>query len=426
MPRRPSFILRARVVLPVARPPLDNGAVLISGRRIEAVGPWSDLRREPSLPVVDLGACALLPGLINAHCHLDYTDMAGMVPASRWFTDWIKSITALKAEWSFTEYAQSWLNGARMLLRHGVTTVADIEAVPELLPEVWQSTPLRVFSFLEMTGVKSRRAPRSILKDALETIRSLPTARGGAGLSPHALYSTPPELQRLSFDTCRKRGWRMTTHIAESTEEFDMFTRATGPMHDWLARNQRDMSDCGRGTPVQQLYRLGALGPHTLAVHANCLGPGDAALFADAQSSVAHCPRSHRFFGHPGFPFADLQAAGVNVCLGTDSLASVARRSGYAPQLDMFAEMQSFASTHPQVSPESILALATVNGAHALGLAGQLGEITPGALADLIAVPFEGATDQACEAVLHHAGSVSASLIDGEWAIPPQGFGQRV
>ena len=103
------------------------------------------------------GEVVLLPGLVNAHCHLDYTDMAGELPPPRTFTDWIPLITAAKTAWGYSDYARSWLRGAHMLLRNGTTTVADIEAMPDLLPELWDATPLRVFSFLEMTGIRARR-----------------------------------------------------------------------------------------------------------------------------------------------------------------------------------------------------------------------------------------------------------------------------
>jgi cytosine/adenosine deaminase-related metal-dependent hydrolase len=162
------MILRARSVLPVARPPIDDGLVFVAQGVIRAAGPRKDLHPHLAGREDDLGAVTLLPGLINAHCHLDYTDMAGMIPPPHSFTDWIKSITALKAEWSYTEFADSWLQGARMLLRSGITTVGDVEAAPELLPDVWPATPLRVRSFLEMTGVRSRRQPRQILQEALD------------------------------------------------------------------------------------------------------------------------------------------------------------------------------------------------------------------------------------------------------------------
>ena len=100
--------------------------------------------------MVDLGDVILLPGLVNAHCHLDYTDMAGLLPPPKTFTDWLHLMISAKAQWRYAEYARSWLNGARMLLQTGTTTVADIEVVPDLLPEVWDATPLRVFSFLKL------------------------------------------------------------------------------------------------------------------------------------------------------------------------------------------------------------------------------------------------------------------------------------
>src|SRR5690349_13548109 len=142
--RNSSLLLRARVVVPMTRPPIMDGAVLIKGKRIADVGRWRDLRNEHANNLIDLGEVALIPGLVNAHCHLDYTDMAGQLLPPRVFTDWLKLILVTKASWSQADYAQSWRHGAAMLLRTGTTTVADIETVPELLPEAWRSTPLRV------------------------------------------------------------------------------------------------------------------------------------------------------------------------------------------------------------------------------------------------------------------------------------------
>jgi cytosine/adenosine deaminase-related metal-dependent hydrolase len=109
----------------------------------------------------------------------------------------------------------------------------------------------------------------------------------------------------------------------------------------------------------------------------------------------------------------------VNVCLGTDSLATVYKKPKQTVELNMFAEMQAFSSAHPQVSPETILEMATVHGARALEMKGQCGEISEKALADLIAIPFKGKVGEASEAAVHHRGDVMASLIDGEWAIEP-------
>ena len=151
------IILRARTILPVSGPPIADGAIVVSLRRIRAIDRWRNLRSHLSGKASDLGDVLLLPGLVNAHCHLDYTHMAGLIPPMRSFTNWIRSITAIKSEWSDADFAASWLDGAQMLLQSGTTTVADIEAIPSLLPAAWKETPLRVLSFLEMIGVRRPR-----------------------------------------------------------------------------------------------------------------------------------------------------------------------------------------------------------------------------------------------------------------------------
>ena len=413
------MILRARVILPVSAPPIEDGAILISGNKIRNVAPFRDLRPPAREKILDLGEVILLPGLVNSHCHLDYTDMAGELPPPKIFTDWIGSITAAKTAWSYSDYAHSWLRGAHQLLKTGVTTVADIEAIPDLLPEVWNATPLRIFSFFEMTGILSRRRPADIIAEAVEKIDSLRHPRNRAMLSPHAPYSTLPELLRRTATAARKRKWRVSTHIAESEQEFEMFQNAGGKMHDWLARNGRDNSDCRRGSPVAHFARNKLLGENVLAIHVNYLARGDATLLAKNKTHVVHCPRSHDYFKHAKFERERLANAGVNLCLGTDSLATTRKTGRQKPELDLFAEMRLLAERDLTVSPVEILHMATVNGARALGLAGKIGELSKNAGADLIAVPFAGKIAGVHEALLQHSGSVSASMIDGQWAIPP-------
>ena len=413
------MILRARTILPVSRPPIENGAVVISENRIRAVGSWPDLQPHAAGEILDLGEVILLPGLVNAHCHLDYTDMAGLLPPPKKFTDWIPLMLAAKAEWSYTEYARSWLNGARMLLQTGTTTVADIEAAPELLPEMWDATPLRIFSFLEMTGVRSKRAPAEILGQALEKADSLAHPRCRAALSPHAPYSTSPELLRLCAETARERNLRIATHVAESEQEFEMFTGARGEMFHWLQRNGRDMGDCGRGSPVHHVGLAGLPGENFLAIHVNCLAPGDAELLGKRCVHVVHCPRSHEYFRHPPFPHRQLLGAGVNLCLGTDSLATVRKGGKEKIELNLFAEMQALAARNTGISSEDILKMATIAGAKALGMAGQIGELSENTFADLIVIPFSGKIADIFDTVVHHPSTVSASMIDGNWAIAP-------
>jgi len=413
------MILRAKIILPVTAPPIEDGAVFIAGNKIQSVTPWKDLRPHLRGKVRDLGEVILLPGLVNAHCHLDYTDMAGEISPPKTFTDWIAAMIAHKSGWSYSDYARSWLRGAHQLLKTGTTTVADIEVMPDLLPEVWDATPLRIFSFLEMTGIKSRRAPKEILREAVEMIDSLRHPRNRALLSPHAPYSTLPELLRLAARTAQKRKWPVSIHVAESAPEFEMFHDARGPMHEWLRRNDRDNSDCGHGSPVAHLARNQLLGENVLAIHVNYLARGDAGLLAKNKTHVVHCPRSHDYFRHAKFERERLVAAGVNLALGTDSLATTRKIGKNNPELDMFAEMRALAAANKSVSSETILRMATVNGARALGLAGKIGELSKNSFADLIALPFAGKISRAHEAVLAHTGQVAASMIEGRWAVPP-------
>jgi aminodeoxyfutalosine deaminase len=410
------MLLRARTVLPLCAPPIEDGAVLIRGERIEAVGRWKDLQDCAGDIVTDLGDATLLPGLINAHCHLDYTGMAGQLRPAKNFSDWIKGIVALKAAWSYTEFANSWVSGANMLLRSGTTTVVDVEAVPELLPDVTTSTPLRVISCLELLSVRGRQSALQLLETAVKTLQALPAET--CGLSPHAPYSTSPELLRAAAAMAHSHRWLLTTHVAESADEFEMYQRARGAMFDWL-KPQRDMNDCDGRSPVQHLARCDALGPNVLAVHANYLADGDAELLSRSGASLVHCPRSHAFFGHAELPLDKLAAAGVNICLGTDSMATMPRSRAEPLALSMFSELRTFVGRHPNASPQRVLEMATLNAAKAIGRAGELGAIASGACADLILVPLAAHRGDPHDAVLHCRNDVSASMIRGEWAVAP-------
>ncbi|MBI4661621.1 MAG: amidohydrolase family protein [Verrucomicrobia bacterium] len=410
------MILRARTIVPVAQPPIDDGVLCVSNSRITEVAKWTDVKPRAGREVLDLGEVLVMPGLVNAHCHLDYTEMRGQIPSPRSFPDWIKALLALKAQWTYSDYAQSWLHGAKMLVRRGVTCVGDIEAVPELLPEAWTSTPLRVLSFLEMTGVKARRPVREILSEAIEKIGTLAHPLCSTGLSPHAPYSTTAELLELAARTAHERRWRLCIHVAESLAEFDMFVHRRGPLYNWLKR-QRDMTDCGHGSPIQRLEQCGLLSKNLLAVHVNYLARGDAELLGRRGVSVAHCPRSHRYFGHAPFPQAELAACGVNICLGTDSLVSVTSARRQKPELDLFAEMRAFAGSAHDVSPETVVRMATVNGARALGMEGKAGELSSGAFADIIVLPARTDVASPYEAIVNQTGDVAASMINGTWVV---------
>jgi len=401
-------------------PPLEDGAVLVSQGRIQAVGPFDELRAHAgSAPVVDLGEVVLLPGYVNAHCHLDYTHLAGRLAPTKSFPDWIKSILMAKSEWGFSDYSASWIDGARQLVESGTTTVGNIESVPEILQDCRSATPLRVYSYLEMTGVRSARNPSTLLEETLQRVRCMRSNRGGMGLSPHAPYSTTPELLKMTAQKAREEGWRTTTHLAESQAEFDMFMYRRGPMFEWL-ETQRSMEDCGLGSPVQHLERCGLLGPNHLAVHVNYLWEGDLLRLAHSGAHVVHCPMSHSYFGHRRFPWQEMRESGITVAVGTDSLASTRTLRGRLPRLSLLQELRELLANDSTLTPFMALESVTIQGAKALGLSGLAGELSPGSWADLIAIPYKGSLESAPQAIVEYADPVMASLIDGEWVVKPQ------
>jgi cytosine/adenosine deaminase-related metal-dependent hydrolase len=412
------MLIRARLVLPVGTAPIENGFVRVERGRITGLGKW-EARTSARQKLEDLGEVILMPGLINAHCHLDYTCLAGHLPPPRSFSTWIQALVALKASLTPEELADSWRAGAEMLARTGTTTVADTEAYPELLPTAWESTRLRIISFREIIALRDDAAARAAVEQQIRSWRQLTSkCRRETGLSPHAPYTTTAAVLSWAKNAARARGWRLVTHVAESAEEWEMFQNRQGRMFDWL-KSQRKMSDCGERSPVQHLEHCGYLGEDVLAIHANYLGPGDVATLAQRRTHVVHCPRSHEYFGHSAFAYGELTKAGLNVCLGTDSLASVRKGTNQKVELNLFSEMQAFAAKHPEVDPGTVLKMATVNGARALGLGDRLGAIRAGMLADLIALPFAGPVRTGVVAAVNPVGPPARVMVGGKWIQPP-------
>jgi cytosine/adenosine deaminase-related metal-dependent hydrolase len=368
----------ADIVLPISSPPITRGAVRVEGSEIIAVGPASALPAQPGEEVTDLGASTLLPGLINAHCHLDFTRFKGALSPRQGFTEWIKTINALRRSFTTQDYIDAIAEGFEMLAQNGVTTVANIEAFSELLPHL-PVPPLRTWWFLELIDVRSRINEDETLLGALSFFEKHPEWLGGFGLSPHAPYTASVDLYRLARSCGEKYGMLSTTHIAESLEEHEMFSHARGPLYDFLAGLGRDNSDCGQGSALSHLVEHGVIGRNCIIAHLNYLQDYDYELVARSGASVVHCPKCHTYFGHAPFPLKALRGYGVNVCLGTDSLAS-------NNTLDMRSEMREVRALHG-LGDREVLEMVLLNGAHALGQAGKLGRISPGSVADLVAFP---------------------------------------
>ena len=336
--------------------PIENGAVEVTGETITRVGRWEEFRGGSRAEILDLGERVLLPGLVNAHCHFDYTMLRGVIPAPTSFTAWIKEINRHKAGFTPADYVGAIRAGAAEAAASGTTTVANLEAFPDLIEEVGE-LPLRVWWLAEMIDVRGEVSAEEKLAEAE---RGRP-GRGGIGLAPHAPFTASAKLYAETAQLAAERGIPVTTHLAESVEETAMFRDGRGPLFDFLRELGRPMEDCGRATSLALLLKQGVLSERWLVAHLNELSSGDRELLAGApRFHVVHCPRSHAYFGHARFDWATWRALGFNLCLGTDSLASNA-------DLDLFAEMRQLRKAEPALSADEILKMATVNGAAALG-----------------------------------------------------------
>ena len=248
--------------------PIDNGAMAVSENRVVDVGKFGDIKTPNAGEIMDLGEQALLPGLINAHCHLDYTCLRGKISPQRSFTDWIRAINAEKATLSPNDYLASIDDGLAEARRFGTTTIANLTAFPELIPQI--RAQLRTWWFAELIDIRAPERAKELVDRAIESLgRARPEpvlseAEGGApwGLAPHALFTASKDVYRRCEEIARREQILLTTHLAESREEMQMFQDASGPLYEFLKSIGRRMDDCGGETPLEQF--LGATGGRAL------------------------------------------------------------------------------------------------------------------------------------------------------------------
>jgi len=422
------MIVRARVVATMDGAPIKNGAIAISGDRIDDSPPGSSPSRAARLSrsasagsivdvgkfsevsarhsgekIIDLGEQALLPGLINAHCHLDYTCLRRKIPREKSFTDWIRAINAEKSKLSPEDYIVSINEGFVEAKQFGTTTIANLTAFPDLIRQ-FPDAPIRTWWFAELIDVRSPDRAKEFVAFAIESLKSAQNY----GLAPHALFTASKNL----YQRCQEAGKDvlLTTHLAESREEMEMFRDGSGPLYEFMENIGRDMSDCGHETALELF--VGASGGHArpkrwIVAHLNELTESDFELLEKMRTKfhVVHSPRSHDYFGHSPFQSERLRRLGFNICLGTDSLAS-------NDSLSLFAEMRAFQRSEPESSPEKIFKMVTVNAALALGQQNTLGRIRPGFRADLIAIPCREGRDLFGE-IAAFDGEVDWIMING-------------
>jgi 5-methylthioadenosine/S-adenosylhomocysteine deaminase len=370
---------------------VQHAAVLIGADgRIAAVGPDPEVPVPADADLENLGAAILFPGFVNVHTHLELTGFEEHAPREDpAFREWILNIRAVKARRSPEEFLGAARRGVRDCWSTGITTIADTGdsgSVIQALAELGGSG----ICYQEVFGPDPAQYPESMtgLEAAVSRLAPFATGRVRLGVSPHAPYTVSGPLYAAVAAWARARGLPMAVHVAESREESEFVTHRRGPFAEgWIKRgiplldhesHQPSSRSAVQPSPVEWLDSHGVLGPTTLCIHAIQLSPGDIALLARRNVPVAHCPLSNARHRHGAAPVSALRDAGIRVGLGTDSVASIGR-------LDCFAEARA-ARELGGFSAEAAVALATLEGARALGLEGETGSLTPGKWADLVAV----------------------------------------
>ena len=395
------MIIRARTIVPMVGDAIENGAVAVEGNKIAAVGRFDEIQRQKSGDLVDLGESVLLPGLINAHCHLDYTVLRGKILPCQSFADWIRAINAEKAKLSEQDYIDSINAGFDEVQRFGTTTIANLTVFPKLIAAIKE--PVRTWWFGELIDVRNPEQADEIVDEAVAYLSSA----SHWGLAPHAPFTGSARLYARCEEIAAQHNALLTTHLAESRDEMLMFRDGTGPTFDFLKSIGRPTDDCGRETPIARFLRTRTIDDRWIIAHMNELDSGDFDLLQTAPKfHIAHCPRSHRFFQHAPFALQRLRALGFNICLGSDSLASNS-------DLSLFAEMRELLRKHPSVSPMETLEMVTTNGAIALGQRDSIGCLTVGAYADMIALPVSD-VGEIFENIVAFSGDVPWMMVDGE------------
>ncbi|HEY7198216.1 MAG TPA: amidohydrolase family protein [Gaiellaceae bacterium] len=399
-----SSVYSADWVLPVGGPPVEHGAVAVEQGRIAAVGSVEELGEGERFE-----DAVILPGLVDAHSHLEYAVYAGFGDGLP-FDEWILVHMERKARIGWDEFVAIARVGATECLRSGITTIGDA-SFSGAAAIACAETGVRAIVYLEVFGrdsteLETRFAPNR------ERIEASLSDRVRLGVSPHAPYTCGPDLYRA----CAELGLPTITHVAESRAEVDWLATGTGTWEPFAA----DLPPPPGTTPVRHLAAEGLLRPGLVAAHCVKVDEEEIALLAEHGVAVAHCPRSNAILGCGIAPVADLLAAGVTVALGTDSPAST-------PSFDMFEELRcavyaarSRAERPDALSASQALELATLQAARALGLDDEVGSLAPGKRADLTIVSLAGSPYLPWEepaAAVVFGGSperVELTLVDGE------------
>jgi cytosine/adenosine deaminase-related metal-dependent hydrolase len=362
---------RAAWVLPISRPPMPDGVVTADRGRIVGV------EAQPSGPVEDLGRVAILPGLVNAHTHLELSWMRGEVPPASSMPDWASTLIA-RRQAAGQDATGPIVDAIAEARNSGTCLVGDISnSLASYAPLV--ASDLSAAIFHELIGF-STSDPDMVVALAEERLRALPaTPRLRPTLAPHAPYSVSPGL--FVAIARHAHGRPLSVHLGESRDEVHFLRDATGAWRELLEKLGAWVSAWSPPAcdPVSYLDRLGLVDSNLLAVHGVQMTDAELTRLASAGSTLATCPRSNQWTGAGVPPVARFYESGVRVAVGTDSLASV-------QNLNVFEELAEMRRLAPSVPAAAMLRSATLAGAEALGFDAELGSLDPGKQARMIAV----------------------------------------
>ena len=404
---------RARFVLADSNLLLQNAIIYVSSSgRISGIEPWNNSSVNPRVRVVDWGSAVIMPGMINAHAHLELTALHEKLTRFSSFTDWISQLISGRRLWTAEDFVVSAAKGARLSLASGTTLVGDITSSGV----GWKATMgnnLRRIVFEEVLALAPDQAGRAMLQLSPRFEQAAPNSLQVHGISPHAPYSVSAQLYTRAAELSRKRRMLMATHLAETRAEVEFLENGTGEFRDFLAAGGVLPNEWKppKLPPVQFLDSLGILGPLCVLIHCNYLDRESIRRIQEAKSSVVYCPRSHDFFGHEKHPVRLLLDAGINVALGTDSLASNS-------SLSMIDEMRFLFKKRKDLAPEEIFQMATRNGAAAFRYASVLGRLKHGYYADMtvLELPENLKPRQFLSQIMEGAGESIATIVQGQTA----------
>ena len=383
-------ILTASWVVPVAGAPLRDGRVAVGDGRIAWVGRAGDAG-EPKAPVRDLGPAILLPGLVNAHCHLELSHLAGRVPFGGGFVAWVEALVAARGSDDEASVRARAAQAIRDLEDRGTVAVGDVSNSLVHL-DLLGASRLSAVVFFELLAWDPARAAATLdwADRRLAGLDGTLAPNVRVRLAAHGPHTVSPPL----FAGLVARGGPAAMHLAESPDESHFLATGSGAWPGFLER--RGLGHVGFTppglSPVRYVDGLGALPRGLVAAHAVQVDAADRQRLAGRGVHVALCPRSNRNLGVGTAPVPELLAAGVGLCLGTDSLASV-------DSLDVLEDARLLHRQFPDLDPAVIVRMATLGGAEALGFA-DLGAIARGRRAALAWAPAPAAVDDPCRYLL--------------------------